>query len=346
MTKLKSLIYSTAVAAICATAVDVLACTSMVVGPEASASHRPMLWKHRDTSAAENFVYSVVATDSTYAFIGLYNAGDSLLRDVWAGINSAGFGIMNTASYNLLPDTCTFKDQEGVVMRLALNRCVTLDDFESLLNNLPRPLGVEANFGVIDSSGNAAYYEVSDAGVIKFDHSDSESGVLIRTNYSYSGEPNRGHGYIRHDNAARILKNRIEARNLVPSDFTETASRSFYTSFDSTDAMELELNWVKDDHYIPRYTSTATIVLTTEEDGRPVMWVGLGYPPIAVTRKAYIDSIPDQLLPLRKGWKSDDAHMALLKRNKLFSKKDRQGQRYINFKLLRKYISEGTKSGL
>ena len=40
-------------------------------------------------------------------------------------------------------------------MKMALEPCKTLEDFEKMLNDLPKPLGVEANFGVIDANGGA-----------------------------------------------------------------------------------------------------------------------------------------------------------------------------------------------
>jgi hypothetical protein len=44
-------------------------------------------------------------------------------------------------------------------MKIALRQCGTVEDFETLLHNLPKPLGVEANFGVIDAYEGAALYE-------------------------------------------------------------------------------------------------------------------------------------------------------------------------------------------
>ncbi len=64
-----------------------------------------MLWKHRDTSQEANFVERSAATDSTFAYVALYNAGDSTLAEAWTGMNSRGFAIMNTASYNLAHTT-------------------------------------------------------------------------------------------------------------------------------------------------------------------------------------------------------------------------------------------------
>ena len=84
------------------------ACTSMLVSGAYSRSGRPMMWKHRDTGAEDNFIERKAATDSTIGFVALYNGGDSLLREAWMGVNDRGFAIMNTASYNLAPDTTDY----------------------------------------------------------------------------------------------------------------------------------------------------------------------------------------------------------------------------------------------
>ena len=145
-----------------------LACTSAIVSAKASKTGRPLLWKHRDTGTEHNFVEKVDAKNGNYAYVALYNGGDSTLRDAWLGMNEEGFAIMNTASYNLAPDTAKLKDQEGYVMSLALQKCRTLADFETLLDTISKPLGVQANFGVIDASGDGAYYETDDFKYTKF----------------------------------------------------------------------------------------------------------------------------------------------------------------------------------
>ena len=105
------------------------------------------------------------------------------------GMNEVGFAVMNTASYNIKNDKVPDRqmDREGLVMTIALRSCRTVDDFETLLGSLPRPMGVEANFGVIDSEGNGAYFETNNDSYVKFDLADAPGGVLIRTNYSHSG---------------------------------------------------------------------------------------------------------------------------------------------------------------
>lgn len=130
------------------------ACTSAIVSGKLTANGRPLMWKNRDTNDLNNRVERIVAHDGLMEFVALFDARD--LRDTaaWMGFNEAGFAIMNTASYNLNGnDGVKNMDREGELMRYALERCKTVDDFERLLQTLPKPLGVEANFGVIDARG-------------------------------------------------------------------------------------------------------------------------------------------------------------------------------------------------
>lgn len=136
-----------------------VACTSAIVGGHLTPDGRPLLWKHRDTGTEHNFVARVAAHSPGEAdFVALFNAGDTLLREAWIGVNSHGFAVMNTASYNLAPDTASYRDMEGVIMARALKSCRTVADFAILLDSLPKPLGVQANFGVIDSLGNGCIF--------------------------------------------------------------------------------------------------------------------------------------------------------------------------------------------
>ena len=116
-----------------------------------------MLWKHRDAFEEQNRLEYF--SDGKYAYIGLLDTKDTEGRVVWAGMNSTGFAIMNSSSYNLNPTEMEpeKRDEEGVVMKSALQTCETVDDFEKLLQSLKHPMGLDCNFGVIDAKGNAAY---------------------------------------------------------------------------------------------------------------------------------------------------------------------------------------------
>lgn len=273
---------------------EALGCTSAIIGPKASASGRPLLWKHRDTSAIDNKIEYIPAKDGAYGYVALFNADDRDLEQAWMGMNDAGFAIMNTASYNIKNDKVpnSEMDREGYVMTIALRSCRTIGDFEKLLEQLPRPMGVEANFGVIDATGNGAFFESNNDSFVRFDLSDAEDNVLVRTNYSHAGRKGQGLGYVREDDAKCLLRPYVESRSVTPEVLTEKLSRSFYNDLKGRDYATAGERYVVDQDFIPRYKSTATIVIEgmlPVEDASTVtprtvaeeyiMWTGMGYPP-------------------------------------------------------------------
>jgi len=312
------------------------ACTSMIVSSKASASGRPLLWKHRDTSADNNFLARVDGSDGEIGYVGLFNAGDSLFQEAWMGMNDRGFAIMNTASYNLAPDTAKFKDQEGHVMATALRRCVTVADFEALLAELPKPLGVQANFGVIDAEGGAAYFETDDYHWTRFDVDDSPTGVLIRSNYSFSGEEGKGYGYIRYKTAGHLVSEAIITRSITPELLTENLSRSFYHSLVGRDLYDEDI--VVNQDFIPRDISTSSIVVEGTIPGQAPnqtrMWTALGYPPCAITKLVTLTEIPDDFLP-DANWRSPACDKSMRLRCSTIPYPGGSGPKYIDMRLLR-----------
>ena len=149
--------------------------------------------ENRDTSTIDNKVEYVPGKNGDHSYVALFNAADKNLEEAWMGMNDAGFAVMNTASYNIKDDKVPNKemDKEGFLMTHALRTCVTVDDFAKLLESLPRPMGVEANFGVIDASGNGAFFETNNHSFVRYNLSDAQNHVLVRTNYSHSGRDNR-----------------------------------------------------------------------------------------------------------------------------------------------------------
>lgn len=290
-----------------------LGCTSALIGAGRSSTGHVLLWKHRDSGFPRNFIERVAATDSTSAYIALFNGGDSLLREAWTGVNSNGFAIMNTASYNLAPDTATIKDREGLIMTLALRRCSSVNDFANLLDSLPRPLGVQANFGVIDASGDGAYFETDDYDYKKYPL--EKDTLLIRTNFSCSGKCGDGLGRIRYDNAVYLLADRHE---ISPRLLTDTISSSFFHSglgYDVTTRSELKE--IRDNgEFIPRYSTSASIVIETGSE--PAMWVILGYPPLSTARRITLDSLPDDMRPILPGAFAPLSNLNVKRRDSLF----------------------------
>ena len=286
-------------AVVLAAGISAMACTSAIVGAELNPYGRPILWKHRDTSTIDNKVEYVAPDASGFGYVALFNAADKDLKEAWMGMNEAGFAVMNTASYNIKDDRVPAKnmDKEGLVMTMALRRCRTVDDFAALLDSLPRPMGVEANFGVIDATGNGAYFETNNHSFRRFDLKDEPSHLLVRTNYSHSGRPGEGYGFVREANAECLLAPYAERGEITPELLTENVSRTFYHDGRKRDFTMSGEKSLLDEDFIPRYKSTATIAI---EGCRPilsadsvdasfvakeyVMWTGMGYPPVAEIR--------------------------------------------------------------
>lgn len=318
-----------------------LACTSMIVSADRSATGRPLLWKHRDTGAPGNFVERVAPRDGNFGFVALFNDGDSLLLEAWMGMNDAGFAIMNTASYNLAPDTASIKDREGLVMAEALRRCSSVSDFEALLQRLPKPLGVQANFGVIDAHGNGAYFETDDYSYTRYDLADAPGGVLVRTNYSFSGNDTDGSGYIRYDNACHLIGD----GPISPATLTEELSRSYYHSMLGRDVLNDDTcRFAIDQDFIPRRISTASIVIEgVTAGGDPanmIMWTMLGYPPVAHVTPVTLGNVPEGVRPTLPGWRSAESEQAAGRKRLAFPVTRGSGPHYIDLDYLRQVIPE------
>ena len=324
-------------------------CTSAIISGSKTLSGRPLLWKHRDTGCPDNRVELIKAHDDCFEFVAIFDANDSADTAAWTGFNERGFAIMNTASYNLNNDSVpeSDMDREGVVMKLALEHCSTVNDFENLLKSLPRPMGVEANFGVIDASGNGAYFETSNYSYKKYDLADAPDGVLIRTNYSHSGREDDGMGYIRFSNATHLLSPHIEAGDFEPWMFTEQFSRTFYHSLFGKDYTHSGEEWLVDQDFIPRRSSTASIVVEGILPGEPLalttMWIALGYPPCADTfaaRLGVAGGVPEELNGTAADNHSPQCDIVKARKAEVFSIERGNGQHYLNLSKL--YNNEGT----
>jgi len=280
------------------------ACTTAVISGKYTKDGRPMLWKHRDTWSVNNKL--MVFHDGKYVYTGLVNSKDKTGKSVWIGYNSTGFAIMNSASYNLNNDTIKQSGLEGRVMKQALQTCATVDDFEKLLNNMPKPTRLEANFGVIDGNGGAAYFELSNFKVVKFNANDASTapmGYIVRSNYSFSGTPKNGAGYIRYVTANNVLDEAVKSGGIVPEDILQGLSRNLTNSltgdnlwqYDNLPAGIKKFVWFED--FIPRSGSASSCVVEGVKPGEDarltIMWSIIGWPLASVTIPVWITKHDD-----------------------------------------------------
>ena len=335
-------------------------CTTAVVSGKATDDGRPLLLKNRDADALQNRL--VYFFDGKYKFIGLVNSDDKDNKEVWCGFNSTGFGIMNSASYNLKldDDTTKISDLEGRIMKLALETCATLEDFEKMLNDLPKPLGVEANFGVIDANGGAAYYETDNFHFIKYDVNDpsvAPNGYLIRTNFSVAGQENEGYGYIRYATASGLFENQI--KNKISFEFLiNDVPRCLVHSFTNTDLTkplpvnDQDKNYVYFRDYIPRHSTSAAIVVQgvkeNESASLTTMWTVLGFPLTSVVVPVWLlddVAMPAVLQADEKG-NAPMCNLALQLKDKVFSSQNDASENYLNLSALMNKENTGVRQEL
>lgn len=292
------------------------ACTSMIISSRVTADGRPLMFKHRDSSKKD--VHVQYFHGPKFDFIGIADAGAEP-GQVWAGTNGSGFSIMNTASYNFKEDDIPDSKMncEGVLMFEALGRCRTVADFEHLLDTLPRPLRVEANFGVIDAEGGACYFEVNNTRYVKFDVNDEEAspyGYRIVTNYCISGRREDDKGVERQMTALEIMRPLLETdrkTDVTPQDIFSLLSRSYKNSFTGLDYVRDYRKLVSkktgiavDQDFIPRRSTSCSVVFHGVRPGSnplsTVMWTVLGYPACAAAFPLMVgetDILPDYVKP-------------------------------------------------
>ena len=334
---------------------DVFACTSAIITGKATPDGRPLMWKHRDTGELNNKVKRYKG--DKYFFYALINSPDALKEEAWTGTNEVGFSIMNTASYNLKNDDIPSDqmDREGELMYKALGSCRTLADFEKFLNKYKRPMGVEANFGVIDSEGGAAYYEVNNDSWTKIDANDPKiapQGYIIYTNHSYTGRLDDGMGYIRYTTAEKIMKEQIGRHGDITAQWImQNLSRTFYHSVLGVDLnkdkefVEKCNGWFMDQDFIPRKSSSCAIVIEGVKKGENpaniIMWTILGYPPIGISVPLMVangDNIP-AFMTAEGTENAQMCNWVLKNKEEIFPIKRGNGNKYLNYNAIAKYMA-------
>ncbi|MDR1764268.1 MAG: hypothetical protein LBR64_10045 [Dysgonamonadaceae bacterium] len=334
---------------------ECLACTSAIFTGKVTPDGRPLMWKHRDTGDENNHI--AYFKGEKYAFLALLNSHDSIGK-AWTGVNSEGFSIMNTASYNLQePDEkSSKKDEEGALMYSALANCKNLGNFERFLDEYPRPMGVEVNFGVIDAEGGAAYYEVNNTRWVKVDANDEKiapNGYLIYTNFSYTGRFDEGAGYERYQTASGIISRNAALKIFTPQWIFNNLSRSFEHSILGIDLTKPEFSpenasgWTIDQDFIPRKITSASVVIQgvkpTENPEMTIMWTVLGYPPAGIALPLWVKPGADQPAIVMREKDSKHAEIcseALKLKYKSFPIKRGNGSKYLYFTPL--YNKAGT----
>jgi len=297
------------------------ACTVAVISGKYTKDGRPLLWKNRDTNYINNQI--MFFNDGKYEYMGLVNSGDINGKSVWIGQNSAGFAIMNSASYNLnIGDTTKLSGLEGRIIKEALATCKTIQDFEKYLDNLPKPTRLEANFGVIDAQGAAAMYELNNKGYVKFDANDPKVapfGYIIRGNYSFMGTySDESSGYIRYNTTNELFYNAMATNNFDAQFIIQDVTRGLKHSLTKED---LYKDFAKIPENTPTYsffydfiprrtTSSACVVQGVKKGENPeftTLWSVVGFPLTSIVVPTWVKGGNDFPEVLKRNEKLKDS---------------------------------------
>lgn len=332
-------------------------CTVAVVSGKATPDGRPLMWKNRDTSGLDNKM--IYLKGEKYDFIGLIDARDKKPENIWAGINTQGFAIMNSASSDLAEET-TGVINNGRFMKRALSECANVSDFENLLNRTNGNRNVGANFGVIDAEGNACFYETSNSTFKKFDTKDPEvapKGYIIRTNYAFSAPvKNGGGGYIRFERASRLFQAALAEERLDYKFILQEAARDLVNeklnSFPLTDPKVYDSSspvYIHTDDTINRNSTASVALFHGVSDPKKAylatMWILLGQPvcSVAVPLWANAASVPRVLSEPETAPLNDFARALV---SYIYPDKRGHLNRYMNISRLIHYGGEGVLSRL
>lgn len=282
------------------------ACTSIVVSGRASADGRPFIFKNCDAKNYEVCV-TIDGGKGCYKFLALVSSKTIKHNRVTCGFNEAGFAIINTNTHNQNGDKQDHAENNRLMYR-ALKICTTINDFEHMLDTLPRPMHLNTCYGVMDGKGAVAIIEAHNLGYVKYDANDSTiapTGWIVRTNYALSGDLNNIVGKKRYDTMCEFANTNAKDGRIDYRDIIYEATR--YGSIPT------------------RVTADAKLIQGVKNDENPlgtIAWTACGSPLVIPVIPLWIT--PDGFLPrmvkAAPGCKpSPLASMSIAKRKRLSS---------------------------
>ena len=276
-------------------------CTTGLVDKKYATNKRAILWKNRDSSHNNNGLH--LFRHHQFKFFGIINNNDT--TQVWSGVNNFGFAIMNSESRDMITvGDSTYYDDEGYLMKEALQQCKNIDDFENYLkktNNKGRK--VTSNFGVIDASGKAVYFETGNSQYFRF---DADNEFIIRANFSMFGRGYEKYGLYRYDRAKEWFARLKKQKKLTPTGIINNVIADPYLTptVNKENFHEYEKVLLYDS--ICRYSTVAVSVVEGIKNGEnPEMttfWLNLGHSASSVSIPLWIysDSVPETMNGLKE----------------------------------------------
>lgn len=244
-------------------------CTIMVISGRATADGRPIVWKNRDVIESDQRYLYIPPREyngqTTHGYIGNFYTSDS--SRCFMGINEAGFAIINANCYNL-SDILRDGINDGHIMKLALEWCANIEDWEELLTTT----GIYGRqdswlFGAMDASGEAKLYECDNFNHTIYNANDLEDapeGYILRTVFGLSGWHTR-EGLKRFNRAQYLLDHWTDKYPLDVEFILQRMARDFSLTCNDYDDLD-------DPYPLPYYGSQGNLptgfVITAETINR------------------------------------------------------------------------------
>ncbi len=279
--------------ALCVGIFEMFCCTIGIANGTATSDGRPLMWKSRDTSDHQQVVRYY--GDGEIQFVGV---ATSATNGVWMGVNVKGFAIGNAVAYDL-----ERLMGNGDLMTYCLPRCVTLEDFEAILDSTDIVgRATYGSFAVFDSTGAAAMYEVDQAQYWKFDTVDTPNGYIVRTNFTVNGGGT--HSAIEYARSKTIIGDLYDENNLNYRSIIQTHSRDFADQYGNPfeipfrDYYDIGMPWgYIFTHYsiCERFTQSVGVfrgILPGESPKLSVMWLLPGHPETSIAIPIFPVGLP------------------------------------------------------
>jgi len=275
-------------------------CTIGVACGMSTQDGRPMIWKTRDyISEPNNVVHYNNSMD--YSFIYVAGAGSSGVR---MGVNEHGVAIANSSSSDL-PDGSDTGLLNGDLLRQGLGSCLTVEEFQGILDNTNiTGRRTNGNFVIIDSTGAASLFEVGEKVYWRYDASDYTSGYILRTNFSINGGGSSG--IERFNRTTELVGDFYSGDSLnyksilryQMRDFSDIESNPYSVPYDGTIGAAPH-GYIDTEKSICRNTSVSAVVITGIIPGEfpelSTMWTILGQPATSVALPYWpIDFPPEE----------------------------------------------------
>lgn len=332
------------------------ACTLIVASGRATTSGRPLLWKNRDTSEVLNKL--MYFKGAKYGFIGLINSTDAGGLEIWGGLNDQGLAIVNSQADDLAVKDKKYDGADnGLLMKMALGECATVDEVEKLLQREKGRLDLAANFGVIDALGGAVFFETSSDYYTRFDTADRKVapfGYIVRTNFAYtSPDYLEGGGFIRLERMSQLAETARATGQLDVRFVLQAAARDLNQEKLHSYPLAMTLPqdparplYINTNDTINRNSTAAAIVFSgapsPQRADLATMWVILGQPvtSVAIPVWPYSGKIPE--VAAAAGQETCQLN-SLSRKLVAYLYPDRRGRmpQYLNVTRLRTYGGEG-----